>query len=153
GEGRLDVGPGDLELLGGPDCIPFLRSDEADEALLPDDLHTWNVFHGRLVHRDRNGAGDRRTDHASVQHAGDSYVRPAVERPEPLRGDMAPGRAGPADDLVFTRRLGLAFAGDQELVAEMLVPRERHVEVTAANELAVGDRLAGVVLVADDAIG
>src|SRR5262249_35096423 len=102
--------------------------------------------------RDWNRSGDWRTDHASVQHAGQLYVHHVVERAEHLRSDVAPRRPGLADDLVFARRLWLGLAGDEELVAEMLVPFERHVEVTAADELAVGDLFAGVVLVADDTI-
>ncbi len=90
GEGRLHVRPRDLELLGGPDRVPLLGRDEADETLLPDHLHARNVFHRGFVDRDRHRAGDRRTDHASVQHAGNFHVHHVVERAEHLRRDVAP---------------------------------------------------------------
>ena len=69
GERRLDLRPFDLELLGGLDRVPFLRRDDAEEAVLVHHLRAGDVLDRALVDLDRHRARDRRTDHAAVHHA------------------------------------------------------------------------------------
>src|SRR5262245_63705286 len=55
GEGRLNLGPFDLELLRSLDRIPFLVGDDAQEALVPYDPRARNVLDRALIDVHRAG--------------------------------------------------------------------------------------------------
>src|SRR5262249_2687672 len=150
-ERRLGVGPRHLELFRSAYGIPLFRRHHAEEALFPHHLHARNVLDRGLVDRGRHRARHWRTDHAPVHHAGHLHVDPVFELAEHLGCHIAAAYAALAHDLVLARRLWLGLALDLELVAEVLVPFELHVEVLAADQLAVAYLLAGIALVADHA--
>ena len=66
---RRRIRPRHLELLRGPDRVPFLVGDDAEKALVPHHARTGNVLDRTFVDADRHGARNRRTDHPAVHHA------------------------------------------------------------------------------------
>ena len=151
GERRLDLRPFHLELLGGLDRIPFLVGDDAEEALVPDHFGARNVLDRGFIDFYRHGAGNGRTDHPSMHHAGHLHVGAEIFLGEDLWRDVfALDRL--ADDLVLARIFRLRFAGRVERVALLLVPVELDIEIFAADQLGVGNAFRLVVACAHNAI-
>jgi hypothetical protein len=79
---------------------------DAEKPLVMHDPHAWNVAHRPLVDRERHGVGNRRSDHAAVQHFRHFDVGDVVEPAEDFGRDVETRRRL-ADDPVGTGRLGL----------------------------------------------
>ncbi len=152
GERRRRVRPDHLELLRRLDRVPLLVGDDAEEALVPDHLGGRDIFDRALVDTHRHGAGDRRTDHAGMDHAGHFHVGAEVFLREHLWRDVfALDRL--ADDLVVLRIFRLRLARRVERIAVFAVPVEMDVEVTPADELGVAHLLGGIAHRMDNTVG
>ena len=144
--------PFHFQFFGGFDRAPLLVGDDAEEALVPDDLRAGDILDGGFVDLHRHGACDGRTDHASMHHARHFHVGAEVFDGEDFRRDVvALDRL--ANDLVFARLLRLRLARRVQRVAVLLVPVELDVEVLAADHLRIGNALGLVVGGADHAVG
>ena len=113
GKRRRRVRPLDLDRLGRLDGVPLLVGDHGEEIVLAHHPRAGDVLDRGLVDPDRGRAGDRRADHAGMQHAGHLHVGDERLLAEHLGGDVgALDRL--ADDLVVLRVLWLGLAGGVE---------------------------------------
>ena len=110
-----------------------------------------DVLDRAFVDLRRHRARDRRADHAAVHHARHLDVGDVVLRAEHHRRDVV-ARDRLADDLVLGVLLRLRLARGVELIADLLVPLELHVEVLAADQLGIGGLLVAVEGGADHAV-
>ncbi len=151
GKGWCCLGPGDLEPLGRLHRVPFALGDDAEEALVAHDPNAGDVVHRALVDRDRHRTGDRRADHAAVQHPRHLDVGHVVEGAKDLGRDVETRRRG-ADDLVGAGRLGLGLPFGDKVVAELAVPLHRQVEIAVADQLAIAEFARRIARHGDDAV-
>src|ERR1700684_627801 len=134
GERRRGVRPDHLELLRRLDGVPLLVGDDAEEALVPDHFGGRDIFDRAFVDAHRHGTGDRRTDHAGMDHAGHCHVGAEILLRKNFRSNVfALDRL--AADLVILGLLRLRLAGRGERFAVFAVPVEVDVEIAPADEL------------------
>ena len=151
GERRACIRPFDLERARRLDGVPLAVGDDAEEALVPDDLRARDILDRAFVDFYRHRARDRRPDHAAMHHAGDFDVHGEVGLREHLAGDVV-ARNRLADDGVVLRVLRLGFARRIERVAVFAVPVEMHVEKLAADKIGVARLFACIAGGADDTV-
>ena len=151
-ERRRRIRPFDLELSRGPDRIPLLIGDDAEEALVPHHLDGRDILDRAFVDADGNGAGNSGPDHSAMRHAGHFDVRAKIGLREHLSGDVvACNRL--ADDGVILGILRLCLAGSVKRIAVFAVPVEMDVEEPPADEIGVTDALRGVGRGVNNAVG
>jgi hypothetical protein len=126
------------------------RVDDRHEVALDDDLRVRELLLVELSDRDEARADRLRVYDAGVQHARDPYVAHIGRRAGDDRRDR-PHRDRLADHAVCAHRLGRRIPedGHAEEAGRVARDRDRQVERLAADELAVGDRLAAA---GDDAV-
>ena len=116
GKGRFDFRPGDLELSGCIDSIPFLRGHHSDEVLDPYHLGIGNIADRILVPAGGRGARYGRSKDTAVPHSGSFDVRHIGSLSEDLSRDVHAGHRF-TDHLVLIRRLWLGFACGIQCIA------------------------------------
>ena len=143
GEIRLRVRPRHLEGLRGLDRVPFLLGDDREQVLDPDHLGARNILDRAFVDLDRHRAGDARADHAGMQHAGQPHVVDHLQLREHLAGRSRRGNDWPMT-LNSDGFLSGALTSTASPLLSLAVPVHLRVEVAPADQLGIGDALAGV---------
>ena len=141
----------DFELFRRAHGVPFLLGDDGEEILDPNHARAGNVLDRAFIDSGRNGAGDFWPNHARVQHARQPHVGGHFQRAEDFAGQIATQRRC-ADDLKVLRLLDLGLPVHGEREAELPIPLDGRVEISAADQLCIGDVLVCVGGILDDAV-
>jgi hypothetical protein len=144
GEGRLRIRPFDLDRLGRLHRVPLVVGDHGEQVVHLHHLGAGNGLDRGFVDRRRRRAGDGWADHPRMQHVRPTDLRDIAGLGEHLALDLAAENRR-SDVLVLRDRLRLRLAFDVQRVAVFLVPGQRAVEILAADQLPVPDRLAGAL--------
>ena len=152
---RRRIGPGHLQLLGGPHRVPLGRRHDADEVAAAQHPRARDVRDRGLVDRQHRRPGavaalPGREHHAPVQHAGQAHVVHVGVAARHLRRDVDPRDPLP-DQLVLAGRFGARRPGQQpgcpvparhQRLVQVVSLRDRDAERLPAEQLPVGHGLA-----------